>query len=87
MRADRLRILVRLFPLATLLAAAMLNALWALVMLRVAINVLSALLNLILRSPLARQLRSVQNDSELIYRRVVGVLRIGGIVLWAMYSG
>ncbi|MCP3905298.1 MAG: mechanosensitive ion channel [Planctomycetes bacterium] len=68
--------------LANLLATAVMNAIWAAVALRVGVNVLSALLNLILRSPLARELQSVRDSSEIIYRRVVGMIGFGGVVLW-----
>jgi len=68
--------------LAALLATAVMNAIWAGVAFRVGVNVLSALLNLILRSPLARELQSVRDSSEIIYRRVVGALALAAVVWW-----
>jgi small-conductance mechanosensitive channel/DNA-binding FrmR family transcriptional regulator len=68
--------------LATLLANAMFNAIWAAVVLYVVLNVLSGLLILVLRSPIARVLQSVRNASGIIHRRIVGVLGLGGILIW-----
>jgi small-conductance mechanosensitive channel len=68
--------------LSTLLATAMFNAIWAAVVLRVALLLCAALLILTLRWPLARTLQSVRDCSEAIYRRVMGVLRLAGVVAW-----
>jgi small-conductance mechanosensitive channel len=68
--------------LATLLSSAVLNAIWAAVAFRVAINVLSALLKLLLRSPLMHGLRSVRDHGELLYLRIVGLLQVASVIFW-----
>lgn len=68
--------------LAALISTAMFNAIWAGVVFKVATNICSALLFLVLRSSFARHLLSVRSHADLIHHRVIVLLSFCAISYW-----